>query len=223
MNDVQESPCHDADGHGCPTVLAVLALADDAEWVRIAPKETDEILANPGMGWETFHRTADNDKNLPAWIPSTIHYARWGWGTLEPEKGKIDYDFLDGVLKETRESGQQLAFRVMCCSPYKGRPYHPDWLEDIGGGILVADHNGVAPRPMPDLDDPIVLSAHLDFIKRLGQRYDGHPDIARLDLGSVGWWGEWHMSRSKNARCRRSKTRRRSLMPTLPPSRIHRL
>ena len=50
------------------------ALADDAAWVRVAPEETDEILANPGMGWETFHRTADNDSNLPSWIPSTVHY-----------------------------------------------------------------------------------------------------------------------------------------------------
>ena len=61
--------------------------------VRVVPEETDEILANPGMGWETFHRTADDDKNLPAWIPSTVHYARWGWGTLEPERGRIDYGF----------------------------------------------------------------------------------------------------------------------------------
>ena len=99
-----------------PLCWLSLVLAEDSTWVRVAPKETDEILANPGMGWETFHRTADNDKNLPAWIPSTIHYARWGWGTLEPEKGKIDYDFLDGVLKESRKSGQTLAFRVMCCS-----------------------------------------------------------------------------------------------------------
>ena len=80
------------------------AHADDAAWVRVEPKETDEILANPGMGWETFHRTADDDKNLPSWIPSTIHYARWGWKVLEPEKGKIPYDFLDGVLKERRGS-----------------------------------------------------------------------------------------------------------------------
>jgi hypothetical protein len=41
------------------------------------------------------------------------------------------------------------------------------------------------------------LDAHLDFIKRLGIRYDGHPDIDHIDLGTVGWWGEWHMSGSK--------------------------
>jgi len=44
------------------------ALADETAWVRVVPEETDEILANPGMGCETFHRTASNDKSLPAWI-----------------------------------------------------------------------------------------------------------------------------------------------------------
>jgi hypothetical protein len=52
---------------------------------------------------------------------------------------------------------------------------------------------------VPVLDEPVVLESHLDFIKRLGARYDGHPDIDHIDLGSVGWWGEWHMSRSSNA------------------------
>jgi hypothetical protein len=31
----------------------------------------------------------------------------------------------------------------------------------------------------------------------LGARYDGHPDLDHVDLGSIGWWGEWHMSSSK--------------------------
>ena len=59
--------------------------ADPVEQVTIKPEQSDEILSNPGMGWQTFHRTAEQDKNLPSWIPSTVHYARWGWGTLEPE------------------------------------------------------------------------------------------------------------------------------------------
>jgi hypothetical protein len=168
--------------------------------IAVCPNETDEILANPGMGWETFHKTSKEDKNLPSWIPSTVHYARWSWGELEPQPGKIDYAFLDKVLKETQESGQQLAFRVMCCSPYKGRPYHPKWLKEVGGRELVADHDGVSPLPIPDMDDPVVLDRHLDFIKRLGEQYDGHPDIDHIDLGSIGWWGEWHLSRSKTCK-----------------------
>jgi len=168
--------------------------------VTVMPEPTDELLANPGMGWETFHHTADKDRNLPDWIPSTIHYARWGWDTLEPEPGKIDYALLDAVLEETRQAGQRLAFRVMCCSTRPDNPYHPAWLEGVGGRILICDYSNLKELAIPDLDDPVVLERHLDFIKRLGARYDGHPAIDHVDIGTVGWWGEWHMSSSKTAR-----------------------
>ena len=110
------------------TVLACIAISTalgqnqnkgastSPEIVIVTPEETDELLANPGIGWETFHRTRDKDKSLPEWIPSTIHYARWGWGVLEPRPGEIDYAFLDKTLAESRAAGQKLAFRVMCCS-----------------------------------------------------------------------------------------------------------
>ena len=168
--------------------------------VTVRPEETDAILANPGVGWQTFHRTAKEDRNLPAWIPSTVHYARWGWGELEPKPGEIDEAMLDRVLRETHAAGQKLAFRVMCCSTSKGRPYHPAWLKEAGGRILECDYQGQEPFLIPDLDDPIVLEKHLDFIRRLGRRYDGHPDVDHVDLGSVGWWGEWHLSGS--TRCK---------------------
>jgi hypothetical protein len=178
-------------------IATTIARADEAQ-VVVKPEETDEILANPGIGWETFGRASKQDKNLPSWIPSTVRYDRCGWGKLEPQPGKLDTDFLDKVLKETHDSGQKLAFRVMCCSTTKGHPYHPKWLKEIGGKEIIADWGNTAPLPIPDMDDPTVLKAHLDFIKRLGQKYDGHPDLDHLDLGSIGWWGEWHLTRSKN-------------------------
>lgn len=184
----------------CLSLVAQAVGEDGKRIVKIVPEETDEILANPGMGWQTFHRTSKQDKNLPAWIPSTVQYARWGWRELEPQPGKIDYAFLDRTLKESKDSGQKLAFRVMCCSPYPGRVYHPAWLKEVGGRELIADHNGTSPLPIPDMDDPIVVERHLGFLKRLGERYDGHPDLDHLDLGSIGWWGEWHLSGSKTCK-----------------------
>ncbi len=58
-------------------VFAAAPASQPREWITVSPEQTDEILANPGMGWQTFHRTRTQDKNLPAWIPSTVHYARW--------------------------------------------------------------------------------------------------------------------------------------------------
>lgn len=195
---------------GVAVCLGLLVLAPEAQAtdpqeaaaavVTVVPDQTDEILANPGMGWQTFLRTRKQDENLPAWIPSTVHYARWGWGTLEPRPGKIDYAFLNQVLEETRRSGQTLAFRVMCSSTTPRRPYHPKWLSDVGGRIVETRRRDGPVVKIPDLDDPAVLDRHLDFIGRLGKHYDGHPDIDHVDLGSVGWWGEWHMSGASNAK-----------------------
>ena len=186
------------------TVLcsAVVSAADQqaAKQVVVTPEETDELLANPGMGWQTFHHTSKQDKSLPRWIPSTVHYARWGWGELEPQPGKLNTEFLDKVLKDTHDAGQKLAFRVMTCSTSSNSPYHPKWITEVGGRELQADYEGHGPFPIPDMDDPIVLERHLDFIKRLGERYDGHPDLDHVDLGSIGWWGEWHLSGSKTCK-----------------------
>ncbi|RMF87452.1 MAG: DUF4832 domain-containing protein, partial [Planctomycetota bacterium] len=132
------------------------------------------------------------------------------WGTLEPERGRIDTALLDKELAAARQAGQKLAFRIMCCSTYRRQPYHPDWLEKIGGRVVTTRY-GADPLPLevPDLDDPVVLEAHLDFIRRLGKRYDGHPDISHIDLGSVGWWGEWHMSQSSSLKMPTLETQRR--------------
>lgn len=200
-----------------PVVTTFLAIAmssatgqpkDPAGTLTILPEETDELLANPGIGWQTFHRTRDKDDSLPDWIPSTVHYARWGWGVLEPKPGEIDYAFLDETLAQTRAAGQRLAFRVMCCSTSPGRPYQPDWLAQAGCKVLTVDYSGQEGLTIPDLDDPNTLARHLRLIERLGARYDGHPDIDHIDLGTVGWWGEWHMSSSKTARMPTPETRR---------------
>jgi hypothetical protein len=174
----------------------------NASDISILPQETDQILSNPGVGWQTFGRMAKMDKNLPSWIPSTVSYFRWGWDKLEPKQGQIDQDFLNGFLNEARECGQTLAFRVM--TAYPGRKVYPDWLKETGGKInyteVFIDNKNSTDCPVPDFDDEKVLKAHNDFIKMLGSLYDGHPDIDHIDMGSAGWWGEWHLSGAKNVK-----------------------
>ncbi len=183
--------------------------AADAEWVTVVPRMTGRILANPGMGWQTHHCTAQRDGSLPDWIPSTSHYARWGWGKLEPQANEIDTSFLDNALAESRAAGQKLALRVMCCSSTAKEPYHPDWLRQIGGKLIRTQYADEPPVDVPDLDDPRVLAAHLDFLRRMGARYDGHPDLDFIDLGSVGWWGEWHMSEARDTGMPSRETQKR--------------
>ena len=57
--------------------------------VTITPEETDEILANPGMGWETFHKTAERGQE-PACVDSIHHPLRTVGleGTWSPRRAR---------------------------------------------------------------------------------------------------------------------------------------
>ncbi|MEI6194754.1 MAG: hypothetical protein WCS42_10535 [Verrucomicrobiota bacterium] len=65
---------------GCLMGIGGMGMAK-GDLVVVKPQLTDELLANPVMGWQTFDHTSRQDKNLPDWIPSTVNYARWGWGS----------------------------------------------------------------------------------------------------------------------------------------------
>jgi len=182
---------------------AANALAED-HLQRVTFREEDTLFGNPGMGWETFARPSKEDTNLPVWIPSTVDYGRWNWSKIEPKQGLLNTWLIDQALKKAHDSGQKLALRVKCGTPSEVRGEAiPDWLKTLGGKILQIDANPRNPTPahpltpFPDMDDPVVLNSHLELIRMLGARYDGHPDLDHVDLGSVGWWGEWHLEPGK--------------------------
>ncbi len=191
------------------TVSILMAADRPSEWITILPAKTDAILANPGVGWQTFHRTAKIDKSLPDWIPSTVCYQRFSWRELEPARGKIDEVLLRRFLQQTKAAGQKGALRVMCCSSTPGEPYHPTWLVEAGGKVVATRYGWSRKLEVPDLDDRTTLAAHLDFIKRLGAILDGDKDLDHVDIGSVGWWGEWHMSDASNASMPTPKNQKR--------------
>jgi len=164
--------------------------------VHVEPKEITDLLANPDMGWETFHRTADRDPAL-AGLPSSVAYYRFYWKDLEPEQGKPDFEKFDELLAQCRAAGQKLAFRIMVAGT--GRTEHnthsPLWLKELGVPGYQYQSRGRGPTLWtPDLDDPTVLKLHLATIAAFAERYDGHPDVALVDIGSVGLWAEWHFS-----------------------------
>jgi hypothetical protein len=146
------------------------------------------------MGWQTFHRFADDDPNLEG-IPSGSAYYRFYWSQLDPVEGQIRYAFFDSLLARAHNAGQLFAFRVMCAGTNNDYMHVPAWLKDNGckGYEYRRADDGVM-HWVPDMEDPQFREAHDRLIRGLGQRYDGHPDLDHVDIGSVGLWGEWHMS-----------------------------
>ena len=155
-------------------------------------KEYTGFLKIPGVGFQTFFRFEDEDPSLQQMpFRSGSAYFRWMWVELEPQEGVYNWDLIDSHLARARENGQTLEFRVMLEYPAAFKVGIPQWLVDKGVNMRwtnCEDHDYYS----PDLEDPIIKEYHIKLIQALGERYDGHPDLGSVDIGSVGLWGEWH-------------------------------
>lgn len=168
-------------------LLGASATGGTDDTVVVTPEEIDDVLVNPGMGWTTFHR-CNEDHTPEEYAECSIAYFRWYWDVLEPEEGEYNFEVVDDVLEKAQRNGQKLAFRIMTCN---GEPKVPQWYRDVGAPGKEFN-NGKSWQP--DYTAPIYLEKQAEIIAAFGERYDGHPNIDHVDIGSMGRWGEWHTS-----------------------------
>ena len=172
------------------------------EDVAVTFRESDEVFANPGKGWMTGRRSPGPELRLPY----SVAYIRVCWMDLEPEEGRIVWDVFDRPIEAWREQHVRIAFRIMTANAHtRGYYCSPKWLFDAGcrsydyvrGGEDTMSGGKRIERIEPDYGDPLFLEKHANLIRKLGERYDGHPRVEFIDIGSYGIWGEWHTPNGK--------------------------
>jgi hypothetical protein len=184
--------------------LAAVAVAQ-RQRVVVQPQDTGEALINPGMGWQFQHYDNDIRRYTVDLEPSdaveefpgvSSVYIRLAWSYVEPEEGKFDWSLLDTAMQRWVSKGKQVSFRFSCSEGRASEAYAtPKWVEMAGAkGYRVERGKVVENSPVwePDFDDPIFLKKLDNFLAALAARYDGHPDVAFIDVGSFGVWGEGH-------------------------------
>lgn len=174
----------------------------EQQFQRARPEYSNEFLNNPHKGTTTFQRfNGDplykegwNDAEGPLVFPkpprslhnknypdTSMSYCRWLWSVLEPEKGKIRFDIIDGALRAAAERGQTLQLRTQ---PYIGDDA-PEWFKQTGAKFYQQGD-----RPHPDHNDPLYIKHWGDHLRALGERYDGHPNLESFDIAYGGPCGE---------------------------------
>ena len=183
-------------GLACPRMRNP-AWARQADNYIFEPEATDEVLVNPGMGFETFHSFNEDQRYRRAenYPECSIAYFRFYWDKLEPQEGNYNFELIDLLLENARQNGQDLALRFMPTSaadPYVGTP---KWYIAKAKGYWYKKNNreGWA----PEHNDPYFLAKQEELLSAFGERYNGHQNVIRMDIGSVGFWGEWHMSHTE--------------------------
>lgn len=172
----------------------------------VLPENTDEALINPGMGWVYFHYSnrlwAYGSQTPPGdtleWFPGvSVIYFRLPWCYLEPEEGKYRWDILDSYAQPWIARGKKIALRITACEN-RFRYATPQWVHEAGAkGIdytFATFRAKASSEPLwePDYKDPIFLEKLGHFLEAMGKRYNGNPDVAFIDVGTFGMWGEGH-------------------------------
>lgn len=176
-------------------------------WLDLLPIRDDRrILRNPHRGWywhyidqgyaspcyrEPEHQAPDDDLRD---FPGLNHlYLRFDWCDVEPARGKFDWSYLDQVMETWAARGYRFAFRA-CCQE-KHVPYAtPRWVRELGCGgtdVVVNADTGTTCWE-PDYGHPVFLENLDAFLAVFAAKYDGHPLVEYVDVGSYGTYGEGH-------------------------------
>jgi hypothetical protein len=179
-------------------------LVAEEGYITSRPADTGLALVNPGMGW-TFHFFSNTIRNygskleasdtLEDWPGLSVVYLRVPWSFLEPEEGRFNWSLFDTPAQRWIARGKRIAIRVSCSESWM-RNATPAWVERAGAKGIEFEF-GKGPRPGgplwdPDYLDPVFLAKLEHFLATMARRYDGNPNVAFIDIGSFGMWGEGH-------------------------------
>jgi hypothetical protein len=182
-----------------------VARADEQTRVVVRPADNGQALLNPGMGW--LHHHFDNTlaqygasegstyvgENFPG---MSVIYLRLAWAYVEPAEGVFCWSVIDAPAQRWIQTGRKIALRITNCESHDLYYATPRWVEKSGAkGYRFTQGKGVdeaGDRWEPKYDDPVFLAKLENFLRALAARYDGDPNVAFIDVGSIGVWGEGH-------------------------------
>jgi uncharacterized protein DUF4832 len=170
-----------------PTLAPTLAPTATPQLQTITPTPITGIIKNPGIGYQTFYKSAVSDTQLP----SSTMYIRVNWSQVQSAPGVFNFAVIDHALSTAKSAGQRLAFRIM---GYEKGNFGPAGLKNGGFPGFTFNFEGTSGVWFPDLTQNVVQKDLAALVSALGQKYDNNPAIDSVDIGFVGDWGEFHFS-----------------------------
>ena len=170
--------------------------------VTVHPQDNGSAPINPGMGWVMHYY--DNglfcygpdlapEDTLDYFPGMSVVYLRLPWCYIEPREGEFDWSVVDGPAQRFIAAGKRVAFRFTCTEGHHGISYgSPQWLREKGAKGVEFFRGEDVPSWEPTYDDPVFLEYLGRFLDQVARRYDNDPNVAFIDVGSYGSWGEGH-------------------------------
>jgi hypothetical protein len=197
---------HAAFALAAAVVLAPPALAQKPSWDVVNTSATHATIAlasddtvNPLRGYYRWQ----NQELIPQAEPARDSYRRYHWRDLEPVAGQYDFSALLADRNAARDSGRKFAFRLRMMAGYDDDTlYVPAWLPNhascLAGCGFWADTDAADPGLtfIPDWNDPFLQDRARALLQALATALGGDADLAWIDVGLYGQYGEWALRSS---------------------------
>ena len=164
--------------------LAALALATppSQNWTNFPSGPVP--VENPLKGYAAFNDAAEH---LSGYASMAFVYSPWS--DLEPVAGQFRFDRLDALMEHPLAKSKPVVLRIYL--DYPTRPSGvPKWLVD--NGVKMTPYKDYGGGVSPDYNNVDLKRELLAFIAALGKRYSDSPRVPFIEVGFLGFWGEWH-------------------------------
>lgn len=166
-----------------------IQMSSNGEETETFTNDLGEPLLNPGKGLVLRGIINNNYDNVV-----NIGYYRFYWKDIEPQEGFYNWEEIDSKIEDYASRGKKFAFGVSCASSSVNEEYvTPKWVFDAGAKSYIAQISETRIQIIPNWTDQIFLEKLNNFVKALGEKYDGNKNIAYIDIRSYGNFGEQHL------------------------------
>ncbi len=180
-------------------LIVLFASLRQPKVIRETYRPSDSDLLMPMSGWAVHADTYGQDERLEV----SLVYAEVTWAELEAEKGVYDFESFEeqNHLDEWWSDGKRVILRFVTDRPgEEGHKDIPEWLvKEMGGEILAGSWYSTTQGSgfSPDYSNIAMRDAHRKVIAALAERYDLHPGVAYVEIGSIGHDGTWTVAKEE--------------------------
>jgi len=148
---------------------------------------TDTTLSNPLKGFLT-----NPEWSTPPYdFPSSLEFYYIGLSKVMTAHQIFDWDtYVEPRLDDTASRHKHAILRFVIDYP-NDESYIPQYLID-DYGLKCTKYTTYGGGCSPDYNNEQFQNALISFIEAFGQSYDGDSRIAFIQVGLLGFWGEWH-------------------------------
>lgn len=149
-------------------------------------------VTNPLKGFAPWSTSYDRLK-----IKTGLAFVLIKWSELEPEEGQYAFDEVEEKYHMDYLRKENVRFVIRIVADYPSDEKHmdiPQWLYDKTYGSGQWYDNEYGKGFSPDYYNIEFIRAHERLINAVGERYRSDENIAYIELGSLGHWGEWHVN-----------------------------